>query len=623
MLRMALRSQVWLQRLAVGGLLIATVGLVMGPMIVKGYPHTHSVYFNMMWAFQYSEQVMGGQWYPRWLEGSFYGLGNPTFVFYPPLCMITVVPFRVLGLSTSAALIGSMVLATAARGVGAYRAGRCLGSRGVAVTVALGAVISPYFMINIYERGAIGEVWAMSVLPWIFWAGWRVTFGLAPDPESQATNTGVYSRWLVLAITYGLMGLTHLPTLLIWTGVWLLWPFCHANNRAHLWSLSLHLYSATVVGLAFASYYLLPAALDQQWVNIEAINAWEIYDPLQRFMTQVTLWPLQWNVTEHPYDRTLLPYFWIPLGVAGLGGVIGLLSFRQQTTIQSQRSGRVMLYLSVITMIASLMMTSTMAWAYQASSTLTRIQFPWRWMTVTFMAVPFLMGVGVTWVESRVQRYLQAVGLMVIISILVICWLPTSHITYQALFNRPLMIQFNQIMDQRPAFPQEPQVIPGSEQHFLGWHWLYPEGLVFIDAFEYRPLTASGQQLPAQQHYQLVDWVNGTGHSVVRAWNYGYRRFTTQSFTGGTAALRTFDYPGWKVWINGELAMATTPAPDGRLQIKIPIGTTDVKVVYVGTETERLGGWISVGSLALAGGVWAWFRYRSRHLQTSHLQTNR
>ena len=94
--------------------------VVIAPMLEHGYPLNHSVHFNLSWAFQYQKQFFAGQFYPRWLEYSNFGFGNPTFAFYPPLSMVATLPFRLFGLGLGGSLIATMALAAGFLGWGLY-----------------------------------------------------------------------------------------------------------------------------------------------------------------------------------------------------------------------------------------------------------------------------------------------------------------------------------------------------------------------------------------------------------------------------------------------------------------------------------------------------------------------
>ncbi len=605
-------SRLWVGRRWMGMiLLLIMLGITLKPMVDLGYPMVHSIHFNMMWAFQYAQQFLGGQFYPRWLEGSYFGLGNPTFVFYPPLCMVGILPFATLGFSTSQALLGSMALAVGVRGLGAYRAARCLWSRPIAVAVALVALVTPYFMVDVYERGAIAEVWSLCLIPWVLWGAWRIQ----GRPHGERT----WQDWGVLAGLIALMGLTHLPGLLVWTLVWLIWPWCVARDTGDLRRALMGFYGATLLGLGLVSFFLLPAALDQRWISIDAINGWDIYDPLQRFMIYLISGE---GVTQQDYDRTLLPHFWIPLVLAGITWCLGWRRWTQpmhsSPEISTDPSGsqfhaqRILIYLVLITVISSLMMTDLSAPLYQASPTLTRIQFPWRWLIVTTSALPFFFGYLWAWVSQRSRVGLRWGGGLLILAGMGFCLWQGLDIAEAGLYNPALIQRFDQVMEQRPPFPEEPEIVADQAEHFLGWHWAYPEGIAFVDAFEYRPLTGAGNPVPPAQTYPLVDWVQGTGSLQIDRWSYGMREFQAEATQPGTIAIRTFAYPGWQVQQADQIITEPQVHSDGRIQLSIPPGKTQIQIRYRGTWAERAGLGIS-GVMAMGMvGVWAWELNRSK-----------
>ncbi|WP_041429601.1 hypothetical protein [Synechococcus sp. PCC 7502] len=160
-------SKDYWQRVLVGVAIVVMAGVAIAPMVFKGYPITHSTQFNLSWVFQYQRQFLGGQFYPRWLEFSNFGFGNATFVFYPPMLMVATLPFCIFG-DVEFSLIASMGLAALVLAVGLYKYARLYFPRWLSVAIALLGVGSPYFLIDVYQRGAMAEVWAVVWIPWVF-----------------------------------------------------------------------------------------------------------------------------------------------------------------------------------------------------------------------------------------------------------------------------------------------------------------------------------------------------------------------------------------------------------------------------------------------------------------------
>ena len=69
----------------VAALTLIAVGIACLPLILIGPQTGDSLYTNLSWASQFTEELFAGQWYPRWLAGLNAGAGSPVFFFYAPL----------------------------------------------------------------------------------------------------------------------------------------------------------------------------------------------------------------------------------------------------------------------------------------------------------------------------------------------------------------------------------------------------------------------------------------------------------------------------------------------------------------------------------------------------------
>ncbi|NJK64507.1 MAG: hypothetical protein HC921_19075, partial [Synechococcaceae cyanobacterium SM2_3_1] len=323
--------------------------------------------------------------------------------------------------------------------------------------------------------------------------------------------------------------------------------------------------------------------------------------PLQRFL-------LIWNgqglqLSQQEFDCSFSPLFLD--GVAIGSGGCGRDGFTRAVPLSRSTGTEGSAFLGLSTVLACVMMTSLSGPLYQIAVPLHRIQFPWRWMVVTTSTVPLLLGYFFQAALRFRQRLRQGMGVGVCLGLLafsVTLGLDRTSVS----FSPTLIQQFATLMAQRPPFPQEPEVDPDHAEHFLGWHWAYPQGLAFVDAFEYRPLTASNNPVPPPQPYELASWLQGSGPIQIRRWRYGERQIRVEPDPDRPRllALRTFAYPGWGVWRDGQ-AMPVQAGSDGRLVIPIPPQATEISVIYQGTLAERGGTaltWMTLLGLLGAGG---------------------
>jgi hypothetical protein len=575
---------------------------VIGPMVTEGYPSTHSTHFNLSWSFQYQRQFFSGQFYPRWLEFSNFGYGNATFAFYPPMCMVATLPFRALGLGIGSALVASMGLATGILGLGLYLYARLFFPAWIGLGVMGMGMVSPYFLIDMYQRGAIGEVWAIATIPWIFWG-------------TQLVITFRDKLWPigVLALTYGVLVLSHPPTLLLFTLVWIFYPPILAPP-AFLKSTLSRCCAGAALALGWTAFYLWPAALDQRFIQVEFVNAMDEYQPQNRLMVQGLLQGRP-QVTTHWFDIGLTGIWWVMVGTFALASLLAVLLRPSQ--VQSPErlpreplaERRAYLYWLGVGAIALLMMTDILGWSYRLALPLQRIQFSWRWMGITTILLPLVVGyflnLGRQWFLAG-SWWLAGFPMLLCLTIVGISAWQGSQILQQVVVV-PNEIKTFENLAAAKIFPNEPQKRPGTP--FIYWHWIFPDGLALVDVPEYRAREVV-KWMPPLETDPLVAWVSGSEANLkVEAWTFGHRRFTATNTAENPQAvvLRTFYYPAWRVRLDGRW-LPTDHDAEGAIMVAIPPGTHGVDVDYLGTATDWIGRLASV--LTVIGSLWAWHRFK-------------
>lgn len=649
-----LRRSPWIPWLwGAAGILALGLGMIrlLWPMIRGDYPITHSTHFNLSWGFQYQYQFLSGQWYPRWLEFSNFGFGNATFAFYPPLCMVATLPFRLLGFDLAGSLVGSMGLALALLGLGLYGYARCWFPRWIAVGVAAMGMTAPYFLVDIYQRGAIGEVWAIVTLPWILWMTQQaITTSAIPRPEQQipdhqpqpksTSKSGLTVQfkavlgmlrpdpWRVirLGVAYGMLVLSHLPTLLIFTLVWIPLPWLWVE-RGQPWRGVVRAYAGAGLALGWTGFYLWPAALDQRFVQVASVNAIPEYVPQERLMVRGLL-QLRPVLTDHWFEKGLLGSLGQTVAILLIsGGILWVWGWRRQRACPSEdpvaqalgwlpprlrplgqglkawdqtwRSlppvDRITLYWLGAAGLAVLMMTDLLGWIYPWLTVLKRIQFSWRWMAITAVLGPLLVGSLLDRAHQLAQRSPRQPHWIAALGILALGlggWGVGQGIEVpEQAFYQPTTIQQFVELAQQKSFPDEPQERPGT--NFLYWHWIMPDGLALVDVPEYRARGVT-LPMPPPQVDPLLRWETVTSPDpaplAIEYWQLGRRQFraTNPTTLPQAVLLRTFYYPAWRVRLDNHW-IPTERTGLGQLRVTIPPGDHTVTVVYLGTLMDWIG----------------------------------
>ena len=145
------------------------------------------------------DSIRQGMIYPRWSSQLLQGYGYPVFNFYAPASYYIAELFHQLGASFTESLIITTSLYILFAGWGMYQLARVLlpapATWGPWIAATL-YMYSPYLIINAYTRGAIAEVGAQALLPWIFLLFYRLF--TIPRPHQWAIPTALLLSLLVV-----------------------------------------------------------------------------------------------------------------------------------------------------------------------------------------------------------------------------------------------------------------------------------------------------------------------------------------------------------------------------------------------------------------------------------------
>lgn len=334
------------------GLLALAAAVILLPTFLWGPGHSHSVTYNYVWTSQFGTEMAKGNLYPRWLPGSFEGLGSPAFYFYPPIAYWIAGAFDAGGLTTLAAINMAAFLTLLLSGIAMYH---WLSARGTYPLV--GAILymaAPYHLMDFYVRGALAEFTAFIWYPFIALAIIRL-------PERRGI--------ILLALAYGGLVLTHLPMAML-TGFFLIAPLGlrkMVQDPRAFWPLA----AGGALALGLSAFYLVPALTMQGYISSQLL-----WGPWYR--------PSSWGLLA---GGPLLQMLSIPVLTVGLA-VLSL----------SARS--IWTFISLLAALAALGLIPFL-WDVPPFA---QAQFPWRLLgIIEFAAItallscrpkPILLGVG-------------------------------------------------------------------------------------------------------------------------------------------------------------------------------------------------------------------------------------
>lgn len=305
---------------------------------------------------------------------------------------------------------------------------------------------------------------------------------------------------------------------------------------------------AVLLGAALAAFYLLPAIYEQKWVDITQAISTGYRIPDNFFFVHTP------DVEHDAFNRVIS---WI-----GVAEIFVTLVTAWAARVWRRRARELWYTLIVWTGACIIVMLPVSAPLWNFLPKLRFMQFPWRWLLC--LAVPFTFFVTIalrSWI-SRAALYLAFLGVVAFV------WL---H--YQA-----------------PYWDYSPDLreMQDNMQSSIGY-----EG-----TDEYTPIAADPSVIDKDARRVTVE---GPAHAAIHIlqWNASQKLFTADMSATDNLALKLFNYPAWRVEVNGSVVQSGTLETTGQMLIPVQPGSNRVLVTFTRTWDRKLGGWISAFAVLL------------------------
>ncbi|GIW09862.1 MAG: hypothetical protein KatS3mg061_0919 [Dehalococcoidia bacterium] len=563
----------------------------------------HSVYFLV----EFDRAIQDGILWPRWAPDFTYGYGYPIFNIYAPLAYFLAEAFHLLGADFVTAVKLVFGLSVVLSGLAMYWFAReALGARG-ALLAAVVYVYVPYRFVDLYVRGALAESVAFVFLPLVLGAFRRLltavevrtVYGLAgPAPAPRAVLAAFALAGLILTHTLALTMVPILVAYLAWhllrIGRAMLPPGGSGSGRllsasrvvvpAAAWSAF-----AGAAALGLSAVFWLPLALEYAAVRVDQWTTMD-YDFRDHFVYPHQLVSPFWGYgLSRPGPDDDMPF---QLGIAPLAlALTGLIASRRPG-VTADRS-----FFALLAGGSILLMLPVAAPLWQLLGLAALLQFPWRFLGFTALALAFLAGLVVADPPERGDHTADTrdrIGLGALLVVTVLASYP---------YLNPPMIE-----------PPEGPVSLGALMRFqqssgelvglTRWNQLKPTTSPLKPLYEAGvPITSKvdestlppGATADTLRHTTVLDEV---------------RVVSPEPFQLG---FLTQHYPGWTATVNGQPVAITPQGSYGLITVPVPAGESLVMLRFVDTPPRTLG---QLSSLLTLGGlllIVVWSRWRTGH----------
>ncbi len=517
--------------------------------------------------------------FPRWAAWANYGYGEPRFIFYPPLSWC-------LGAGLGLFLPWSVVPATfiflclVLAGVSMFRLASAWLSPAGSIAATVLYVANPYQLVLAYYRSDFAELLAAALFPLAIHYAIR-TAGYDGERTAAGAN-GPLRSVVPLAIVYGAIWLANAPAAVVASyALAFLLVFCAAVRRSFRPLLSGM--SALALGLLLAAVYIVPAAHEQAWVNIDqAISAG--FRPAENFLFTWVLDP------EH--NLVNLEISAVAVLMITLTGIAAVVSHHR-----SKPPRFVWKALFALAVISALLMFPVSGAIWQYAPKLRFVQFPWRWLLPLGVSLAFFLGETVA---TARHRLVAAVGCVVLLA------------GAGVLIARATYWDSDDLEDVLTA-------VSGG-QGYEGTYEYCTLGADQTDLPLRSPLVALLPVEPTQNTgIRSAPEQQGSPSASVEDWQPERKVLNVEASSPVRAAVRLLNYPAWRIRVNGVAVESESDENSGQMIVPIPAGKSRVEIRFARTPDRTLGGTLSCLAVFILAGMAATTSRRRRAVPAANL----
>jgi hypothetical protein len=352
----------------------------------RAWIETHDGIYHLIRQEVFTSTLRRGVFPVRWAGTLDHGFGLPLFNYIYPGPYLLGAPFSLLGLNPRWVIklveIGLYVFGA----IGMYFlfSGK---NKFYATLMAALYLTTPYLLLNIFVRGALGEQMAIACMPWIL---------LSLHNLSVKKKLSWYHPlpYFLMFIAHNFLSFLFLPIYAIVTYF----------KYSDIWKLVL---KSIAVSLGLSSFFVLPMIFEQKYLY-SVVSQDFTFSYLDHFIYPVQLLFSKWgNGYSFPGLSDGISF---SLGLTSLV-ILGFGTFK----VFQKRNSDLTLWL-VLTALIIFFTLPVSAIFWKIISPLQLMQFPWRLLSFTVITIPFIAFNILTRFKISKVLYL-AVGLLFLVSL--------------------------------------------------------------------------------------------------------------------------------------------------------------------------------------------------------------
>ncbi len=326
--------------------LFATFGL-----FTSRFIPTHDGEYHIIRFWQFYKMLSVGDIFPRWAPDLNSGYGLPLFNFHYPFPNYVAAFFHLFGVGFVDAFKLTVALGYALAVLWCFLWIRTMRSAYVATCSAIIFAFVPYWFVDIYVRGSVGEVWGISF----------VLLTLVAIERRMLVLTAIGTAGLI--ISHNIAALFCLPLLCV---------YVFFRNRKYLIPIG--------QGIVLASYFWIPAFFESKYmVGLNSVNFIDHFADLYQLL--VPSWGTGFSGRSVRFDQMSYQIGIVPIVIFLLSIVVWIIG---------KAKDRMLAVSLLIWSGVFYGMTVGSLWLWELIPLIQFIQYPWRLLTIILLLTPWL-----------------------------------------------------------------------------------------------------------------------------------------------------------------------------------------------------------------------------------------
>jgi hypothetical protein len=301
-------------------------------------------------------------------------------------------------------------------------------------------------------------------------------------------------------------------------------------------------FMAAALGAALAGFYLLPAAYEKSWVAIAQVLGPGVR-PEDNFLFT--------NINDADHNR-----FNLLVSIVAVSEIVPFFMAAFWARYRNRIEPRLWWIAVAWGFATTILMFSFTLPLYRHLPELRFVQLPWRWLLALNVSLALFL-------TDAFRRWAARVFICAsLIAVLGIVW----HRVQPPWWDTSADIA--EMLDNQQT------------------------GIGYEGTDEYVPSGADPYEIDRNARKVTYDGP-GTARLYVHNWSFQSKSLTANVSQAGNLVLRLFNYPAWRVVVDGHTVATLSRQVTGQLTVPVAAGENQVQIIFVRTWDRTLGGWIS------------------------------